>query len=270
MANTPKTSTTALQAAMKGDRVTDRQARSALGAAVDKIASLSKRAEKSKDAMMATGTQVLHAAETQGSLFLSSLAEGYLGHDKLKVGGVDLRGPVGLAAAGYGLYETMTGGKAGGHALALGNGVLGSWLASVAVRAGQTLAEKRSGAAPADSPALPGPVTLTPSAVQGLLPPPSPMTDIDLQGPLREVLLTPESSLEGDDFEGPRRRGRGRGRGRRSHGEEQDGRGHGRRPMRRRMRRRMKQRFLRAQQDEHGEPMEPEPMDEPWFDDETD
>lgn len=230
-----KSSTTALHAAMKGESVTDRQAKSALGAAVDKIASLSKRAEKSKDAMLETGTQVIHTAETQGSLFLSSMAEGYLGTEKLKMGGVDVRAPVGLVAAGYGLYETMSGKKTGGHALALGNGVLGSFLASIGIQAGRTLAEKRAGGAPApDVAALQAPVTLTPSSVQGLLPAPNPLADLEVQGALREVLLTPESSLEGDDFDGPRCRQAGRGRGR------------GRRPMRCRNRR---QRFLRAQRE---------------------
>jgi hypothetical protein len=96
--------------------------------------------------MMETGTLVLHTAETQGSLFLASLAEGYLGEEKLKLGSVDLRAPVGLLAQGYGLYQTMTGQKgAGQHVLALGNGVMGSWLANVARNAGRTLAEKRAG-----------------------------------------------------------------------------------------------------------------------------
>ena len=38
----------------------------------------------------------------------------------------------------------MSGKASGGHALAIGNGVLGSWLASVATNAGRTLAEKRA------------------------------------------------------------------------------------------------------------------------------
>ena len=40
--------TTALQAALKGEKVPDRQTKSALGAAVNKIASLTRRAERSK------------------------------------------------------------------------------------------------------------------------------------------------------------------------------------------------------------------------------
>ena len=283
----------ALQKAIKGDKVTDRQAQGALSQAVDKIANLSKRAARSKDAMLETGTMVVHTAETQGSLFLSSLAEGYFGADKLKIGSVDLRAPVGLLAQGYGLYEAMSGKAAmGGHALALGNGVVGSWLASVAVSAGKTLADKRGGTPP-ETPGLPAPVMVTPSAVQGLLPPPDPFAQTDLQGPLREVLLTPEGGIEGDfdddDFEGPRRRARrrqqmqegeqpgrgGRGRGRRRRrrqqmedGEEQPGRGRGRG---RRMRRRG--RFMRAERPDE-EPMEPdlelEDDLDPYFDDETD
>ena len=128
------------------DKVPERQTKNALAQAVDKIASLTRRSDKTKTAVVQTGSKVVHTAETQGTLFLSSMAEGYFGPDKLKIGSVDLRAPVGLLAQGYGLYEAMSGkASAGGHALALGNGVMGSWLASVAVSAGKTLAEKRAG-----------------------------------------------------------------------------------------------------------------------------
>jgi hypothetical protein len=191
--------TTALRAALKGDKVPDRQAKSALGAAVSKIASLTKRAERSKEAMTETGSAVIHTAETTGSLFLASLAEGYFGADRLKLGSVDLRAPAGIAAVGFGLYETMAGKSTGGHALAIGNGVLGSWLASVASQAGRTLAEKRG--APALEPAL----TLVP-ALQG----PTAFPEPELQGRMREVLLTPEhdDALEGHWSPKPRPRRR--------------------------------------------------------------
>ncbi|RME26725.1 MAG: hypothetical protein D6798_06100 [Deltaproteobacteria bacterium] len=226
--------TTALGKAMKGDKVTDKQAQGALGQAVDKIASLTKRAQKSKEAMAETGAMVVHTAETQGSLFLASMAEGYFGTDKLKIGSVDLRAPVGLLAQGYGLYEAMSGKGGGGHALALGNGVMGSWLASVAVQAGRTLAEKRGGqpqgqatqaqpqvsAAPVVTPAIQGPALI-----------PEPL----LQGPVREVLLTPEPAPavaydgeDDDELSGPRR-GRGRRRGGRRRARRGPG---GRRPNR--------------------------------------
>ena len=203
----PRTSSSSLQKAVKGEKVTDRQAQGALSQAVSKISNLTKKAQKSKEAMAETGAMVIHTAETQGSLFLASMAEGYFGSDKLKIGNVDLRAPVGLLAQGYGLYQTMQGQKgAGAHVLALGNGVMGSWLATVARNAGRTLAEKRSGTPqPAATPAVPQP-TVVP-AIQG----PTWVPEPALQGAFREVLLTPEpvavpaTAGDDDEFEGPSR-----------------------------------------------------------------
>lgn len=200
-----KTGQSALATAMKGGKVTERQAQSALGQAVTKIANLTKKAESSKEAMLETGTLVLHTAETQGSLFLASMAEGYLGEDKLKMGSVDLRAPVGLIAQGYGLYQTMQGQKgAGAHVLAIGNGVMGSWLATVARNAGRTLAEKRGGApaavpTPAPTPTMQG-VMPTMQGVVPMLPAPSLLPEPTMQGPVREVLLTPaDPGVQGED-----------------------------------------------------------------------
>jgi hypothetical protein len=213
-----KTGGTALATAMQGGKVSDKAARSALDEAVGRIASLTKRAHHSKEAMVETGTVVLHTAETQGTLFLASMAEGYLGDDKLKVGAVDLRGPLGLLAQGYGLYQTMTGQKgSGAHVLAVGNGLMGSLLASIARNAGRTLAEKRTGVAlppPASAP-LPMPV-LTPG-LQGLMPDPG------LSGPMREVLLTPGTEGEELGRGGRRRRMRRQMRQRRMEREDDDG-----------------------------------------------
>jgi hypothetical protein len=185
-----------LQAVAEGKKITDKQAHSALGQAVDKIAGLTKRAKVSKENVMETGVLVLHTAETQGTLFLASMAEGYLGTEKMKVGGLDLRAPAGLLLGGYGLYETLSGGKGGGHALALGNGIMGSWLASVGVNAGRTLAEKKSGGSPQPA-AMPVPT----SNMRGeyLLEGPSFIPEIPFAGPEREVMLTPESSASGDE-----------------------------------------------------------------------
>lgn len=195
-----KTGTTALQTAIQGGKVTDKAAQSALGEAVGRIANLTRRAHHSKEAMVETGTVVLHTAEAQGSLFLASLAEGYLGEDKIKLGSVDLRATMALIAQGYGLYQTMTGQKgAGAHVLAVGNGLMGSWLASVARNAGQTLAAKRAIAAPVPMP-MPAPLPIAMPGMQGL------MAEPGLSGPMREVLLTP--STDGDEVgRGGRRRG---------------------------------------------------------------
>ncbi len=89
-----KASTTALSKAMRGEKVEGRQAQSALGQAVNRLANMTKKTEKTKDALAATGSMVIHTAETQGTLFLSSMAEGYLGKSKLELGGVDLRAPL--------------------------------------------------------------------------------------------------------------------------------------------------------------------------------
>ena len=217
-----------LEKAMKGDKVSDKQAKTALGQAVKKIANLTKKADKGNLALKETGGAVLSTAETQGSLFLASMAEGYLGPDKIKVGAVDVRAPLAFVGVGYGLYEVMTGGAGGAHALALGNGLLGSWLASVGVQAGKTLAEKK---AEGSGGATPPQVTTTPQpSVQGeLLPPaqgalPAPNLGDDFGMPIREVKLTPEPVLVGDEVEDdeeeaerpfgrPRRRGRPRRKG---------------------------------------------------------
>lgn len=182
---------TALAAAMKGEKVSDRQAKSALGQAVTRITSLTRRANASKEAMTQTGSMVVHTAEMQGSLFLASMAEGYFGDEKLKIGAVDVRAPLAIAAQGFGLYDTMKGGKNGGaHVLALGNGLLGSWLASIGRKAGQTLASKKgaAGTTPALIPQLQGG-----HPFQALLSEPA------LSGPPREVVLTPRSRRHPDD-----------------------------------------------------------------------
>ncbi len=215
-----------LEKAMKGEKVSDKQAQTALGKAVKKIANLTKKADGSNLALKETGGAVLSTAETQGSLFLASMAEGYLGPDKIKVGAVDARAPLAFVGVGYGLYEVMTGGAGGTHALALGNGLMGSWLASVGVQAGKTLAEKKA----EGGGATPPPVTTTPQpSVQGeLLPPspgalPAPGVAGDFGMPIREVKLTPEPVLVGDEVEddeeeAERPFGRPRGRGRRKGG----------------------------------------------------
>jgi len=217
-----------LEKAMKGEKVSDKQAQTALGKAVKKIANLTKKADGSNLALKETGGAVLSTAETQGSLFLASMAEGYLGPDKIKVGAVDVRAPLAFVGVGYGLYEVMTGGAGGTHALALGNGLMGSWLASVGVQAGKTLAEKK---AEGGGGATPPPVTTTtpqPSVQGELLPPtqgalPAPGVAGDFGMPIREVKLTPEPVLVGDEVEddeeeAERPFGRPRGRGRRKGG----------------------------------------------------
>ncbi|MCK6527661.1 hypothetical protein L6R50_08890 [Myxococcota bacterium] len=131
--------TTALQKAIKGEKVSEAQAPRALAEAVDRITSLSKRAAKAKEVVAATGEAAIATAEMQGAVVLSSVAEGYFGQPKMEVAGIDLRAPVGLLTLGFGFYQMATGGG-GEHALALGNGVTASWVASLGRRAGERLA----------------------------------------------------------------------------------------------------------------------------------
>jgi len=240
-------SETPLAKAARGEKLTDRQAQSALGQAFKRLSSLGKSSEKTKEAVVVTGTMVIHSAETQGTLFLSSMAEGYFGKEKLELGGVDVRAPAAIVTQGFGIYEALTGKKGGGHALAIGNGLMGSWLASVGVSAGQTLREKRNAPAQQPQTTQQPAATVTPT-MQGhaevpALPAPSLIPEPTLRGPVREVLLTPEAD-EDEDFEGrrgrhgpPRRRGGRRRPSRRGRGGRQG------RPSR----------FPRAEHDEQGE-----------------
>lgn len=104
---------------------------STLGRVAGRAGNALKRLDTSKLAMRQTGAALIHTGETMATLFVGSMAEGFFGPEKLKLGGMDLRAPTGLATQAYGLYTIMTGEKGGEHALALGNGVTGSWLASV-------------------------------------------------------------------------------------------------------------------------------------------
>ena len=88
------------------------------------------------------GDALIYAGETQGTVFVASFAEGYLGEEKMDVGPVDLRLAGGIASAGYGIYNVMTG-KGGEHALAVGNGLISTALSRVGRNAGKALAEKK-------------------------------------------------------------------------------------------------------------------------------
>ena len=201
---------TALAKAMKGEAVTDRQAKTALEEAVGKLSSLKKQAQNAKEQLTgavdnATGV-VVHTVETQTTIFGFSMIEGYRGGpDRMQLGKVDVRAPIGLAGMGYGLMGCFMELPGSNHALAVANGVTGSWLASLGAQAGLALAEKRGALQPAPAPA-PAPV----------------MQGINMGADVRQVVLTPEPSAEGDYDFGRQRRGGGR-RGRNSGGRGRGG-----------------------------------------------
>jgi hypothetical protein len=159
----------ALETAMKqgSDGLSEKQLRGALDDAVselakakNKVAQVTNLANVTKEQALNCGTSLMHTSETMGSLFLGSMAEGFFGEEKMKLGGVDMRAPTGLVMQGYGLYQILTGNdKAGQHWLAIGNGVTGSWLANVGQDAGKALAERRAAkgvAAPPAATPVPG------------------------------------------------------------------------------------------------------------------
>lgn len=147
--------TTPLKSALGGDieKLNDKQTKSALSDAVGRLSKVTRLAEASKEQVSQTGTALMHSAETMGSLFMSSMAEGFLGPERIQLGGVDVRAPSGLLMQGYGLYQILSGESGGEHFLALGNGVTGSWLASVGQDAGKALRDRRNGGGQAPAPA---------------------------------------------------------------------------------------------------------------------
>ncbi len=198
---------TALAKAMQGDKVSDGAAKGALSAAVDKLKSLKNRAESMKEKAGAIGMAAMHIGEMQTTLFAGSFAEGYFGEDKMKVGPVDVRAGVGLAGAAVGLYQTFNGSAAGGHVLAVSNGLLGSAVASFGRRAGQSMAEKsKAGAAPDAAAAPPPPApAAAPAPAQVAA---QPNLQGEMAGMVRDIMLTPDAAgdVAGRRGKGGRRR----------------------------------------------------------------
>ena len=100
---------TALSKAMDGKELSDRQTKGALSEALDKLGREGGKLSKLKENMGNLGDALIYAGETQGTVFVASFAEGYLGEEKMDIGPVDLRLAGGIASAGYGIYNVMTG-----------------------------------------------------------------------------------------------------------------------------------------------------------------
>lgn len=166
----------AQDALASGKQMSQTTAKSALEEAMSKLESAGKRASKAKEQVVAGAEALMHTGEIQGTVFLASMAEGYFGEDKMRVGSVDMRAIGGVAVAGWGIYEAMTG-KGGTHQLAVGNGLLATAIGSYGRLAGAKLKEKKGDAPAAAAPAAP-----------------------QLQGPLREIAMSgpvPEAELAG-------------------------------------------------------------------------
>ena len=189
---------TALAKAMDGKELSEKQTKGALAEAMDKLSTGEGRLSKLKENMSNLGDALIYAGETQGTVFVASFAEGYLGEEKMDIGPVDLRLAGGIASAGYGIYNVMTG-KGGEHALAVGNGLISTALGRVGRNAGKALAEKKDKKpeAPAQSPEK----APDPKPDQGKsLPSGEAPVDGDFGDLVRDIFLTPD----GDAAEGRR------------------------------------------------------------------
>ena len=192
---------TALQKVIAGEKPSDSKKTGLLNEAVDKIKSLGGRIERAKEVTESIAEAMIATAETQGTVFAASFAEGYLGEEKMDLGPVDLRIGGGLVVGGYGLYQAMNG-KGGSHALAIGNGLLATGIGRIGRHAGKALAEKK--AAPATPPPAQTPApAAAPAPVAAGVPTHAIAAD-DIGEIARMVRMTP--GTEGESVEGRRRR----------------------------------------------------------------
>jgi hypothetical protein len=188
---------TALQKAISGEKIPDSKKNGILNEALDKVKSLGGRMAKARELSETLAEAVIATAETQGTVFAASFAEGYFGEEKMDVGPVDLRLGGGLLLGGYGLYQTMSG-KGGSHSLAIGNGLLATGIGRIGRHAGKALADKKN--APAAPPAPPPAAAAPAPATAGV---PAIAAD-DIGEIARMVRMTP--GTEGESVEGRRHR----------------------------------------------------------------
>ena len=115
-------------------------ARTDLDKAMARAESVDRRQKMSQEAMADAAASAVYAGETLATNFLASVAEGYLGNERMKLAGVDPRPVLGLSTMGYGVYRILTWQAGGGHLLALG-----------AVRAARATSEGAGEPEPEDS-----------------------------------------------------------------------------------------------------------------------
>ena len=115
-------------------------ANSAQTNAVERVAKSNERkaraAERESGQLAEAGQLLFMVGETTAANAMSSFAHGALG-EKIAPMGFDLRGVFGPLMMIYGAYDVANGGELGGHAIAVGSGVLQSLVASGARGAGE-------------------------------------------------------------------------------------------------------------------------------------
>jgi hypothetical protein len=155
----------------------------ALQAPTDLVDKGTKKVERMQErAEHALGLGIM-AGEVQGTAFVASVAEGYLGEEKIKFWGVDARAGLAIGLQGWGLYEAFTGRgeNAGAHQVGIGAGMGASYLSSVGSKLGAELrvtVDKRRGGGGADKPAAAGAAASSPSPAQAALPAPVPQVEL--------------------------------------------------------------------------------------------
>ena len=190
-----------LNKAMTGEKIPDSQTKGALAQAVGKLKNFGGQISKARAMSEAIADSVIATAETQGTVFAASFAEGYFGEEKMDLGPVDMRLGAGLVLGGYGLYKTMSK-KGGSHALALGNGLMATGIGRIGRHAGKALAEKKAAGTP--------PPAQTPDAAPAPAAAPAQLKGDDIGEIARMVRMTP--GTEGEDVAGRRRAMARRGR----------------------------------------------------------
>lgn len=153
--------------------------KNALQAATEMVDKGTKKVERMQERADHALSLGIMAGEVQGTAFVASMAEGYLGEEKIKLWGVDARAGLALGLQGWGLYEAFTGkgDNAGAHQVGVGAGMGASYLSSVGSKLGAELratVDKRKGSAAVEKPADKAGAVNAPAAL------PAPVPQVEL------------------------------------------------------------------------------------------
>lgn len=108
--------------------------------AIAKVDRLRAAAARSKEQLGEVTLSAMYATETLAGVAVSHFAEGYLGEEKIKVFGVDLRAAAAVAGIGFGIFKLLKGDASGHHFINVGMGPGASFVASRALSAGRAFA----------------------------------------------------------------------------------------------------------------------------------
>ena len=108
------------------------------------LSELTQQAEANSAKVAVVEKFVMNSAEVLGADFLGSLAEGYYGADKLKIGPVDARAAGGLILTLWGVKQELEGDASAKHMLNIGGGLLASFAASAGRATGMAIRYRSS------------------------------------------------------------------------------------------------------------------------------